>query len=65
MRSLESARGIAIIVVFLFHCLGVSFGLDQPPWGEWFREFSVSRLFHILFPLTYGWAGVAIFFVVS
>jgi peptidoglycan/LPS O-acetylase OafA/YrhL len=65
---LDYFRGVAILVVFLFHSLGTAFGADQLPWGTLFRDFSTannSRAFLMLFPLTYGWAGVAIFFVVS
>lgn len=62
---LDQIRGIAIVAVFLFHCLGVSFGYDQLPWGSWIRDFNVSRSFLFLLPLSFGWVGVPVFFVVS
>src|SRR3954468_23573177 len=62
---LDSLRAIAILSVFCFHLLDVGFGGDQLPWGVWFRDFSLSKEFLFLLPLTFGWAGVAIFFVVS
>jgi len=62
---LDPIRGLAILLVFLYHSLGASFGRDALPWGHWFREFTVTRSFLPLLPLTFGWAGVAIFFVVS
>ncbi len=65
VQLIDYFRGIAILAVFLFHCLGVAFGHDQLAWGPWFSDFSTSRSFLALVPVTLGWAGVAIFFVVS
>lgn len=68
IEFLDYFRGSAIIAVFLFHSLGTAFRADQLPWGTLFRDFSTansSRSFLLLFPVTYGWAGVAIFFAVS
>ena len=65
LAFLDHVRGIAIVLVFLFHALGTACGHDQLPWGPWFREFSVSKSFLILLPLSIGWSGVAVFFVVS
>jgi peptidoglycan/LPS O-acetylase OafA/YrhL len=65
IEFLDHVRGIAIVVVFLFHALGTACGYDQLPWGPWFREFSVSKSFLLLLPFSFGWSGVAIFFVVS
>lgn len=62
---LEGIRGVAILAVFLFHSLGVSFGFDHLPWKGLFLDFGCTRSFLLLYPLTYGWAGVAFFFVVS
>jgi peptidoglycan/LPS O-acetylase OafA/YrhL len=62
---LDGIRGIAILAVFLFHSLGASYGFDNLPWAGMFRDFDVSRSFLLLYPLTYGSAGVAVFFVVS
>ena len=62
---LDQIRGIAIIVVFLFHCLDTSFGYSQLTWGSWIRDFNAPASFLLLLPLSLGWAGVSIFFVVS
>lgn len=62
---LDEMRGIAILAVFLFHSLQAACGRDQLPWGEWFRNFNVSSTFLSLLPLSLGWTGVPIFFVVS
>lgn len=62
---LDGIRGVAILAVFLFHSLGVAFGFDRLPWKGLFRDFGCTRTFLPLYPLTYGWAGVALFFVVS
>jgi peptidoglycan/LPS O-acetylase OafA/YrhL len=62
---LDGIRGIAILAVFLFHSLGISYGFDNLPWSGMFRDFDVTSSFLLLYPLTYGSAGVAIFFVVS
>ena len=62
---LDPIRGVAILLVFGYHSLGAAFGHDQLPWGHWFRDFKVAPSFLPLIPVTFGWAGVAIFFVVS
>lgn len=62
---LDGIRGVAILAVFLFHTVGVSFGNDKIPWKGLFPDFSHSPFFLAFYPLTYGKAGVAIFFVVS
>jgi peptidoglycan/LPS O-acetylase OafA/YrhL len=62
---LDIARGFAILIVFLGHCLRPAYGFFDLPWDGWFRDFDVPRSFLALLPITYGWTGVAIFFVVS
>jgi len=65
IELLDYIRGIAIIAVLLFHTLGTAYGYDALPWKGWFRDFSVPVSFLCFLPLSFGQAGVAIFFVVS
>lgn len=65
LEILDYGRGIAIAAVFVFHCLGALFGRDHLAWKGLFRDFSTSRSFLALLPATFGWAGVAVFFVIS
>jgi peptidoglycan/LPS O-acetylase OafA/YrhL len=62
---LDHLRGVAILCVFLFHSLHATFHLNNLPWNGWFPDFSTSKASLFLLPLTMGWAGVAIFFVIS
>ncbi|HTV63244.1 MAG TPA: acyltransferase [Verrucomicrobiae bacterium] len=62
---LDYFRGVAILSVFLFHSLDASFHHSSLPWHGWLPDFSVSKAFLFLLPVTIGWAGVAIFFVIS
>jgi peptidoglycan/LPS O-acetylase OafA/YrhL len=62
---LDGIRGLAILGVFLFHSLHATFGFDNLPWRGIYRDFNTSDSFLALYPLTYGGAGVAVFFVVS
>jgi len=62
---LDAIRGVAIFVVFLFHCLVAAFPYDQLIWNGFFRNFNAPNSFLFVYPITYGWAGVAIFFTVS
>lgn len=65
IEFLDSLRGVAILFVFLYHALGVAYGRDQLAWGNWVRDFDAPRTFLPLLPITFGWSGVAIFFVIS
>jgi len=65
VEFLDHFRGVAIIAVLLFHTLGTVYGYDALPWRGWFRDFSVPVSFLCFLPLSFGQAGVAIFFVVS
>jgi peptidoglycan/LPS O-acetylase OafA/YrhL len=62
---LDGIRGIAILAVFLFHSLTAAFGYDKLPWSGMFRDFTGSRSFLLLYPISYGFAGVSLFFVIS
>lgn len=52
-------------MVFVFHCLGVSYQFDQLAWNGWWRGFDRPASFLALLPVTFGWIGVPVFFVVS
>ena len=65
VQFLDGLRGVAILGVFLFHSLGAAYGTNQLPWGPWFRRWDAPASFFALLPATFGWAGVAVFFVVS
>ncbi|MDB5389818.1 MAG: acyltransferase, partial [Planctomycetaceae bacterium] len=62
---LDAFRGLAIFAVFLFHALGIAFGIDHLPWNGLVRDFKAVPYFLAFYPLTYGSAGVAAFFVIS
>lgn len=62
---LDHIRGIAIFSVFLFHSLVWVFHRSSLPWNGWFPDLSVPGSFLAVLPASLGWAGVAIFFVVS
>lgn len=59
-------RGIAILMVFIYHTLG-AFYVNFVPWNGWFRDFMAPRFQPMfwLYPVTFGWGGVALFFVLS
>lgn len=65
LAFLDQVRGVAIICVFVYHALFQAFRRDQLDWSGWHRNFDVPASFLGLYPVTWGWAGVAIFFVVS
>lgn len=65
LPELDALRGIAILTVFGLHLLGASFGYDRLPWEGLFPGAPPSRSFFLLYPLSYGNAGVAVFFVIS
>lgn len=52
-------------MVFGFHLLAASFGYERLPWEGLFPGTPESRSFYLMFPLSYGSAGVAVFFVIS
>lgn len=65
LSFLDQFRGVAIICVFVYHALFQAFRRDQLDWGGWLRNFDAPASFLGLYPITWGWCGVAIFFVVS
>ena len=62
---LDLFRGIAILSVFLFHSLHAAYDFTELPWKGLFRDFQALNSPLLLYPLTYGSMGVAMFFVVS
>jgi len=65
LSFLDQFRGLAIICVFVYHALFQAFRRDQLEWSGWLRNFDVPATFLGLYPVTWGWCGVAIFFAVS
>lgn len=59
-------RGIAIAMVVIYHACGPVHGYYLP-WIGNFRDFKSppSNSFYWLYPVTFGWTGVALFFVIS
>jgi peptidoglycan/LPS O-acetylase OafA/YrhL len=59
-------RGIAILMVVAFHIFGPVYG-EFLPWNGLVRNFATPPSPQLLwfYPITFGWAGVAIFFVLS
>jgi peptidoglycan/LPS O-acetylase OafA/YrhL len=59
-------RGIAILIVVAFHSFGPVYG-EFLPWDGLVRNFAKPPSQQLLwfYPITFGWAGVAIFFVLS
>jgi len=62
---LDHLRGVAVLFVFLSHIMGSAFRVWELPWDGMWRSFHVNPLFLALLPGSWGFAGVAIFFVVS
>ncbi len=62
---LDHVRGVAILAVFLFHAAGAAYPYDRLPWDGWHRRLPVGWVDWLIAPARFGWAGVAIFFVVS
>ncbi len=67
LDRLDVLRGIAIFAVFAYHFFGTSYGMDHLPWRGLWIDWSAApdRLFLCLFPVMFGWVGVALFFVLS
>lgn len=66
--TLDPLRGLAVLMVFVFHFMGAIYSFDHYEWhGNW-RSFhpTASTLKNVLcYPLTLGWSGVSLFFVLS
>src|SRR5580698_10110157 len=55
-------RGVAILAVFVYHAT-----LRAWPWNGWWRDFHhvPGATTRASYRLSFGWAGVALFFVLS
>lgn len=64
---MDELRGAAVLYVLAYHCLFWPFKITQLPWAQdgGFRSLEVPVEFLVLSPISLGWGGVAIFFVVS
>jgi peptidoglycan/LPS O-acetylase OafA/YrhL len=65
INFLDHLRGVAILSVFVYHCLQPTFLIMHPPWSGFFRDMNVGTSYLCVFPASFGWAGVAIFFALS
>jgi peptidoglycan/LPS O-acetylase OafA/YrhL len=62
---IDYLRGIAIISVFLYHCLASAYGVTALPWNWLHRSFMAPGSFIALLPIHFGFLGVPMFFVIS
>lgn len=60
---LESVRGVAILAVLAYHIAGAAYGTDRLGWDGILPDFESRPA--VLFPLSFGCYGVAVFFVLS
>jgi len=67
LRRIDVLRGVAILSVFLLHWYGAAFGTDHLRWNGLVRDFASApnTAFWCFYPLSYGWMGVSLFFVIS
>lgn len=68
LEKLDVLRALAILSVFCFHFLSATNGSDSLPWKDAFwRDFSPGQPAALRwgYPLTLGWCGVSLFFVLS
>lgn len=65
-RGADILRGVAILMVVAYHAFGPTWGYYLP-WSGWTRDFSAAPSQALLwcYPITFGWAGVSLFFVIS
>lgn len=67
LSRIDVLRGVAILAVLLLHWYGATFGVDHLRWNGMVRDFASapSPWFWIFYPLSYGWMGVSLFFLIS
>jgi peptidoglycan/LPS O-acetylase OafA/YrhL len=66
--TLDPLRGLAVLMVFVFHYMGAIYSFDHYEWNGNWRSFhpTASTMTNVLcYPLTLGWSGVSLFFVLS
>ena len=66
IQSVDMLRGVAIILVVTYHIFCPLYGYCLP-WEGWLRDFQSppTSSFAWIYPITFGWSGVALFFVLS
>lgn len=67
LRRIDVLRGLAILAVLFLHWFGATFGVDHLQWKGLVRDFTTapSPWFWIFYPMSYGWMGVSLFFLIS
>jgi len=65
-KGADLLRGLAILMVVAYHAFGPQYGF-YIPWNGWARDpgAAPSQAVVWFYPITLGWAGVALFFVIS
>lgn len=64
--ALHFLRGLAILVILAFHVTGAAYVYDRLEFAGWWPDWhSTTRSFFLFYPITLGWAGVQLFFIVS
>jgi peptidoglycan/LPS O-acetylase OafA/YrhL len=62
---LDVLRAFAILTVFAFHFFTITFHTQSVPWAGDARDYAAWPFGAWCVPLTWGWIGVALFFVLS
>jgi peptidoglycan/LPS O-acetylase OafA/YrhL len=67
LRRIDTLRAVAILMVFLLHWYGYTFGVDHLQWKGMVLDpaSGPTLLFYLFYPLSFGWMGVPLFFVIS
>ena len=62
---LDFLRGFAIFYVFTYHLHELTYGKVFAQWDEWIIKLPERVTTWLLLPISFGWTGVALFFVIS
>jgi len=65
LNKIDLLRGVAILLVFLFHCHLFFFDPDAVGNSGLVAHFSLKGLLIALSPSSVGWSGVPLFFIIS